>query len=682
MPPGRGGGIKAQVGRLHDVDVITAIARHTLFESGHHRGRRVVVAGGGVLMECSEGHERFGHELVVLVQLDVGKARPTANASHVDLYGRRPDGGGPDVIRRHGRGVQVRRPLGDGCGERRIGHNALEVPAVRSAHDGEVLRELDGVAAVAEGLDGGGVAQGAHEGGIRHGDEASSATGDVCRLDEREATSMNTIPHFIGGQRRTDGDSFGTVFDPATGREQAQVPFADEALLEETLTIARAAAAKWRLSTLSQRTNVLFTFRQLLTEHANDLAALITAEHGKTTPDALGELARGLENVEYACGLADHLKGEFSHQVADGVDVHSVHEPVGIVAAITPFNFPVMVPLWMTANALAAGNAVVLKPSERDPSGSVLLAELLQRAGLPDGVFNVIHGNADTVRRLLVHPQIDAVSFVGSTPVAKFVYETGTSAGKRVQALGGAKNHMLVLPDADLDVAADAAINAGYGSAGERCMAVSVVVAHEKIADELVARIAERTDRLTVGPGTDPQSDFGPLITREHRDRVASYVTNAPSHGATVVRDGTALVDREGFFVGPCLIDHVVPGTPAYDDEIFGPVLSVVRVSSYDDAVALINANPYGNGVAIFTRDGNAARLFSRDVTVGMIGVNVPIPVPVASYSFGGWKDSLFGHSHIYGPDGIAFYTRAKVVTTRWPQPSDSQIDLGFPRTR
>jgi len=474
----------------------------------------------------------------------------------------------------------------------------------------------------------------------------------------------------------------GTVFDPATGLAASQVPFADEVLLDEALRVTRQGAEQWRHSTLSQRTNVLFTFRQLLTEHANDLAALITAEHGKTTPDALGELARGLENVEYACGLADHLKGEFSHQVADGVDVHSVREPVGVVAAITPFNFPVMVPLWMTANAIASGNAVILKPSERDPSGSVLLAELLQKAGLPDGVFNVIHGNADTVRRLLVHPEVDAISFVGSTPVAKFVYETGTGAGKRVQALGGAKNHMLVLPDADLDVAADAAINAGYGSAGERCMAISVVVAHDAIADELVRRIAERTDRLTVGPGHDATSDFGPLITREHRDRVANYVTGAAAHGATVVRDGTALAQRDGFFIGPCLIDHVRPGTPAYDDEIFGPVLSVVRVASYDEAVTLINANPFGNGVAIFTRDGNAARLFSRDVTVGMIGVNVPIPVPVASYSFGGWKNSLFGHSHIYGPEGFTFYTRAKVITTRWPQPSESQIDLGFPRTR
>ena len=386
--------------------------------------------------------------------------------------------------------------------------------------------------------------------------------------------------------------------------------------------------------------------------------------------------------MEYACGLIEHLKGEFSTQVADGVDVHSVREPVGVVAAITPFNFPAMVPLWMAANALASGNAVVLKPSERDPSVSVRLGELLTESGLPDGVFNVVHGNADTVNALLAHPGIDAVSFVGSTPVARHVYLEGTKHSKRVQALGGAKNHMVVLPDADLDVAADAAINAGFGSAGERCMAISVVVTVGPIADDLIARIAERIDKLTVGPGDDPASDFGPLITAEHRDRVLGYVTGAPDDGITVVRDGTDLVSRPGFFLGPCLLDGVRPGTRAYDDEIFGPVLGVARVATYADAVAMVNANPYGNGVAVFTRDGNAARLFARDVTVGMIGVNVPIPVPISSYSFGGWKNSLFGHTHIYGPEGFAFYTRAKVVTTRWPQPSDSQIDLGFPTTR
>ncbi|MGB8196317.1 MAG: CoA-acylating methylmalonate-semialdehyde dehydrogenase [Acidimicrobiales bacterium] len=492
---------------------------------------------------------------------------------------------------------------------------------------------------------------------------------------------MRTIPYFINDER-VEGAGDLLVFNPATGDVTAHVPIADAHLVDDVVAVARNAAASWRNSTLSQRTNVLFTLRQLLVEHADELAALITHEHGKTIADAKGELARGLENVEYACGLTEHMKGDFSSQVADGVDVHSVREPVGVVAAITPFNFPIMVPLWMTANALATGNAVILKPSERDPSVSVRLGELLRDAGLPSGVFNVLHGNADTVNQLLEHPGIDAVSFVGSTPVARHVYLTGTAHGKRVQALGGAKNHMVVLPDADLDIAADAAINAGFGSAGERCMAISVVVAVGDVADDLISRITDRLDKLVVGPGDDPNSDFGPLITKEHRDRVANYVTSAPSNGITVVRDGTSWSEKPGFFVGPCLLDGVQPGMKAYDDEIFGPVLSVSRVATYADAVEMVNANQYGNGVAIFTRDGNAARLFSREVSVGMIGINVPIPVPIAAYSFGGWKNSLFGHSHIYGPEGFAFYTRAKVITTRWPQPSESQIDLGFPTTR
>jgi malonate-semialdehyde dehydrogenase (acetylating)/methylmalonate-semialdehyde dehydrogenase len=495
---------------------------------------------------------------------------------------------------------------------------------------------------------------------------------------------MQRVSHFIDGQRVTNegaGDDI-DVFNPATGEVSAQVPVADAALVDQAVAVARNASLAWSESSLSQRTNVLFTFRQLLVEHANELAAIITAEHGKTTADALGELARGLENVEYACGLSEHLKGEFSSQVAAGVDVHSVRQPVGVVAAITPFNFPIMVPLWMTSNALASGNTVILKPSERDPSVSVRLGELLKEAGLPDGVFNVLHGNATTVNQLLEHPGIDAVSFVGSTPVARHVYLTGTSHGKRVQALGGAKNHMVVLPDADLDIAADAAINAGYGSAGERCMAISVVVAVGDVAEPLIDKILLRLDKLSVGPGTDPASDFGPVITREHRDRIVNYITTAPQDGITVVRDGTDLASKPGFFVGPCLLDGVRPGTKAYDDEIFGPVLGIARVATYGEAVSLINNNPYGNGVALFTRDGNAARLFSREVTVGMIGINVPIPVPIASYSFGGWKNSLFGHSHIYGPEGFAFYTQAKVITTRWPQPSESQIDLGFPTTR
>ena len=492
---------------------------------------------------------------------------------------------------------------------------------------------------------------------------------------------MRTIPHFLKGKTVEGADDL-LVFNPATGEVTAHAPIAHAALIDETVADARAASLSWRTSSLSLRTNILFTFRQLLVEHADELVNLVTEEHGKTLTDARGELARGLENVEYACGLIEHLKGEFSNQVADGVDVHSVREPVGVVTAITPFNFPVMVPLWMTANAIASGNVVILKPSERDPSASVLLGELLTEAGLPEGVFNVLHGNATTVDRLIEHRDVDAISFVGSTPVARHIYETGTVHGKRVQALGGAKNHMVVLPDADLDIAADAAINAGYGSAGERCMAISVVVAVGDIAERLIEKIAERIDRLTVGPGTDPTSDFGPVITKESRDRIVNYVTTAPDDHIKVVRDGTALAASKGFFVGPCLLDGVRPGTRAYDDEIFGPVLGVARVANYAEAVAMVNENQYGNGVAIFTRDGNAARLFSREVAVGMIGINVPIPVPVASYSFGGWKSSLFGHSHIYGPEGFAFYTRAKVITTRWPQPSDSQIDLGFPRTR
>ncbi len=492
---------------------------------------------------------------------------------------------------------------------------------------------------------------------------------------------MRTIPHFVNGQE-VEQAGVTPVFNPATGEQTASVPVPTADFVQGVIDTAREAALSWSQSSLSKRTNILFTLRALIVEHTDELAQIITNEHGKTLADAKGEIARGLENVEYACGLTEHLKGGFSDQVADGVDVHSVREPVGVVAAITPFNFPIMVPLWMSANALASGNCVILKPSERDPSASVFLAKLLKQAGLPDGVFSVVHGGVEVVNQLLETPGIDAVSFVGSTPVAKIVHETGTKHGKRVQALGGAKNHMVVLPDADLNIAADAAINAGYGAAGERCMAISVVVAVGDIADDLVARITERLDKLKVGAGSDPASDFGPVITKEHRDRVASYVHNAPSEGATVVRDGTNLTSQPGFFVGPCLLDNVKPGTKAYEDEIFGPVLSVVRAASFDEAVAIINANKYGNGVAIFTRDGNAARLFARQVTVGMIGINVPIPVPVSSYSFGGWKNSLFGHAHIYGPEGFLFYTRAKVITTRWPQPSDSQIDLGFPRTR
>jgi malonate-semialdehyde dehydrogenase (acetylating) / methylmalonate-semialdehyde dehydrogenase len=427
---------------------------------------------------------------------------------------------------------------------------------------------------------------------------------------------------------------------------------------------------------------MLFRLRELLDGHRDELAKIITSEHGKVHDDALGEVARGIECVEFACGIPTLLAGSMSREVATGVDVHTVLEPVGVVAGITPFNFPVMVPLWMTANALACGNAFILKPSEKDPSASLLLAELVHEAGFPDGVFNVLQGDAEAVQALLTAPDVGAVSFVGSTPVARHVYEVGTNHGKRVQALGGAKNHMVVLPDADVGAAADAAISAAYGSAGERCMAISVVVAVGGVADPLVDAIAARIPDVVVGPGDDPASMMGPLITAEHRDRVRSYVERAADEGARVVADGAVPEGADGFFAGCALLDDVEPGMKAYDDEIFGPVLSVVRVPTYDDAVALVNANPYGNGVALFTRDGGAARAFQRQVDVGMIGINVPIPVPVAWHSFGGWKASIFGDSAMYGPEGVRFYTRPKVVTTRWPDPASSAIDLGFPTHR
>ena len=498
---------------------------------------------------------------------------------------------------------------------------------------------------------------------------------------------MRRITHWIDGAKsESTTERWGKVFNPATGQVQAEIPFATDAEIEQTIAVARRAAASWGSASLSARTEVMFSFRHLVHARRDEIASIITAEHGKVHADALGEISRGLENIEFACGLGSHLKGGFSSQVSNGVDVSSLRQPVGVVAGITPFNFPVMVPLWMTANALACGNAMILKPSEKDPSAALLLAELLAEAGLPAGVFNVLQGDGGTVGALLEHPGIDAVSFVGSTPIATSIYSRATAAGKRAQALGGAKNHMVVLPDADLDVAADAAVSAAYGSAGERCMAVSVVVAVGEIADPLVAAIAERMAKLVIGPGDDPASEMGPLITAEHRDKVASYVAGASAEGATVVVDGrdhTFTGDAaEGFFIGTSLIDNVAPGMKVYDEEIFGPVLSVARCDTYAEAIELVNANQYGNGVAIFTRDGGAARQFTFDVTCGMVGVNVPIPVPVATYSFGGWKDSLFGDAHMYGPAGIDFYTRAKVVTTRWPDPATSEVDLGFPKTR
>jgi malonate-semialdehyde dehydrogenase (acetylating)/methylmalonate-semialdehyde dehydrogenase len=473
------------------------------------------------------------------------------------------------------------------------------------------------------------------------------------------------------------------VYDPASGEEAARVDLASAAEVDRAVASAAAAFAEWREVPLGQRASLMFRLRARLDAHRQDLAAAVTAEHGKVLSDAAGEVDRGLENVEFACGLPHLLKGGHSTQVSRGVDVHTVLEPLGVVAGITPFNFPVMVPLWMLANALACGNAFVLKPSERDPSPSLLLAQLVAEAGFPPGVFTVVQGDREAVDAVLDHSGVAAVSFVGSTPVARHVYETGTRRGKRVQALGGAKNHMVVLPDADIDAAADAAVSAGYGSAGERCMAVSAVVAVGAVADRLVDAIAARIPSVVIGPGTAPESQMGPLITAAHRDRVAGFVEGAASEGAKVVVDGrSASVPPGGFFLGCSLLDDVKPGMRVYDEEIFGPVLSVVRVESYDDAVAVVNGNPYGNGVAVFTRDGGAARRFGLDVEVGMVGVNVAIPVPVGFYSFGGWKDSIFGDSAMYGPEGVRFYTRPKVITSRWPEPAASRVDLGFPASR
>jgi malonate-semialdehyde dehydrogenase (acetylating)/methylmalonate-semialdehyde dehydrogenase len=496
-------------------------------------------------------------------------------------------------------------------------------------------------------------------------------------------TEIKSIHHWIDGQAvaGTSGRT-GVVWNPALGEQQAAVDLASVDEVARAVAVAKAALPGWRATGLSRRAEVMFRLRDLIDANKKELASLVSAEHGKVPSDALGEIARGLENVEFACGIPHLLKGGYSEQAATGVDVYNIRQPLGVVAGITPFNFPAMVPMWMFANALACGNTFILKPSEKDPSAAMFLAELLAQAGLPAGCFNVVHGDKVAVDALLEHPDVKAVSFVGSTPIARYIYETGTKAGKRVQALGGAKNHMLVLPDADLDMAADAAVSAAYGSAGERCMAISVVLAMDTVADELVAKITDRIPGIKVGPGTDPANEMGPLITGEHRDKVAGYVTGAAEQGATVVVDGTTDVPADGFFLNPSLIDHVKPGMASYDDEIFGPVLAVSRISSYEEGLELINGNEFGNGTAIFTRDGGAARAFQFDVEVGMVGVNVPIPVPVSYYSFGGWKSSLFGDQHMYGPEGINFYTRSKVVTSRWPDPATSTIDLGFPENR
>ena len=496
--------------------------------------------------------------------------------------------------------------------------------------------------------------------------------------------SVTRIPHWIGGQRveGTSGRS-GPVYNPATGVQTGAVDLSTVEEVDAAVQNAAAAWESWRTVSLARRAELFFRIRELFHAHREDLARSLTAEHGKVLSDAMGEVARGLEVIEYACGIPTLVKGEFSEQASTGIDVYSIRQPLGVVTGITPFNFPAMVPMWMWAPAIACGNCFVLKPSEKDPSPSLLTAELLKEAGLPDGVFNVVHGDKVAVDALLEHPRVAAVSFVGSTPIARYIYETGTKHGKRVQALGGAKNHMIVLPDADVDMAADAAVGGVLGSAGLCCMAVSLLVAAGDVAHPLVEAIKQRLPKVKVGNGLEPASEMGPLVTREHRDKVASYIASGSEQGATVVADGRETApDGDGFFLGVSLLDNVTTEMDAYRDEIFGPVLSVVRATSYDEALALVNDNPYGNGVALFTRDGGVARQFQFDVTAGMVGINVPIPVPVAYYSFGGWKASLFGDSHAYGPESIHFYTRGKVVTSRWPDPATSAVDLGFPQTR
>ncbi|NKQ55029.1 CoA-acylating methylmalonate-semialdehyde dehydrogenase [Amycolatopsis sp. K13G38] len=494
--------------------------------------------------------------------------------------------------------------------------------------------------------------------------------------------STDRIGHWIAGKINVNGGDTGPVFNPATGEQTGCVEFATAAEVDSAVEAAKAAFPEWRAMSLARRAELFFRIREVFLANREEIARLVTAEHGKTFADAFAEVGRGVEVIEYCCGIPDHLKGEYAEQVSTGVDVHSVRQPLGVCAGITPFNFPAMVPMWMWAPALACGNTFVLKPSEKDPSAPMLMAELLREAGVPDGVFNVVHGDRVAVDTLLGHPDVAAVSFVGSTPVARHVYEQATVRGKRCQALGGAKNHMIVLPDADIGMAADAAVSAAYGSAGERCMAVSVVVAVGGVGDALVEAIRQRIAKLTVGDGAD-QVDMGPLITGEHRARVAGYVRKAPGEGATIVVDGrVATPDGDGYFLAPSLLDHVKPGMKAYDDEIFGPVLSVTRTDTYEEAVRLVNDNPYGNGTAIFTRDGGVARRFQWDAQAGMVGINVPIPVPAAQFSFGGWKNSLFGDTHMYGREGIRFYTRGKVITSRWPDPATSRVDLGFPETR
>ena len=492
---------------------------------------------------------------------------------------------------------------------------------------------------------------------------------------------MTQTTHWINGALDTQKPQrSGEVFNPATGKVTKTVTFADAATVDRAVNAATEAFTSWRHSSLTKRTQVLFAFRELVQQNKEKIAALITDEHGKVLSDAAGEVTRGLEVVEFACGIPHLLKGGFSEEVSSGVDVYSIRQALGPVAIISPFNFPAMVPMWFFPVAIACGNTVVVKPSEKDPSAAMFMAQLWKEAGLPDGVFNVLHGDKEAVDALLTHPGIKSISFVGSTPIARYVYETGTKAGKRVQALGGAKNHMIVLPDADLELAADAAINAGFGSAGERCMAISAIVAVEPIGSALVEKIKSRMSSIKTGDGTQG-SDMGPLVTKVHRDKVASYIDAGSKEGATVVVDGRALeIAGDGFWLGPTLFDNVSPEMSIYKDEIFGPVLSIIRVKTYDEALNLVNSHQYGNGTAIFTNDGGAARRFQNEVEVGMVGINVPIPVPMAYYSFGGWKNSLFGDSHAHGTEGVHFFTRGKVVTSRWLDPSHGGINLGFPQ--
>ncbi|MGA7097410.1 MAG: CoA-acylating methylmalonate-semialdehyde dehydrogenase [Acidimicrobiia bacterium] len=494
---------------------------------------------------------------------------------------------------------------------------------------------------------------------------------------------MKRIDHWIEG-KLTNGESdrSGPVYNPATGVQTAEVAFATTEDVDVAVRSARRAYETWRYSSLTQRQNIMFAFRELVAARKMDFARLLTAEHGKTLDDAAGEVQRGLEVVEFACNIAHLLKGDFSEQVSTGVDTYTIRQPLGVVAGITPFNFPAMVPMWMYPIAIACGNTFVLKPSEKDPSSSLLAAELLAAAGLPDGVFNVVHGDKVAVDALLAHPDVAAISFVGSTPIARYIYETGTRNGKRVQALGGAKNHMIVLPDADIDLAADAAVSAGYGSAGERCMAISAVVAVGEAGDQLIEGVQARIEKLKVGPGDEAGVEMGPLVTKEHLTKVLGYVDAGVSAGASLVADGRDLVvegHENGFFLGPTLFDNVTRDMSIYTDEIFGPVLSTVRMDHFEEAIRLINESPYGNGTAVFTNDGGAARKFQSEIQVGMVGINVPIPVPLSFYSFGGWKSSIFGSHAIYGPEGVHFNTRQKVVISRWADPIHRGVDLGFP---